>query len=269
MRILNKFGKEFLVVSRIYSRFIANIKIENLAKFYVNILESLPQKTDVFLFEKVCEINKQLNTHMLDEELVEQNRYRIILDIISESVLSACDYFGWPKEDFHLAYAQARNIGFLNEYVLVKPKSSKNRLNVASVVVSQTKDELSLYLDLLYKPTNSTRRVKLIQLVTYLDRFDDIVYSIRWVNNEEIIFSNKDKEIHFRYFINEGKMEMFFTPNIHDEEYLNKCVKLWDPNLTIEEFHEITQLPPLSHPSLEEIKTKIQNYDNVMKKSTF
>jgi hypothetical protein len=58
---------------------------------------------------------------------------------------------------------------------------------------------------------------------------------LKWINNEEVLISNRAEEINFRFSVSNEKVELFLTPRVHDEEFLQNELILLNPNTPKEE----------------------------------
>lgn len=239
---LVKYSKEFLFVSKLYSRFISDVKIENLRKIAIQLVNShdLDHVIPANKLTKVCLIHRYFEWKNLEDEVLEINRYRVILDLIIDVLLEISEKFNWPKEAFMNAYLEATKSGFKNEYVLLPPKFSNDGRYSASLVVVRDKEYSSIFIQLIVKKHES--EIKIIELKKisfYEDDLSNIAKSLKWINNEEFVISNKEEEINFKYSVQNNVVEIFLTPGTHDEKYLQDELKLLNPETSKEEYLEI------------------------------
>lgn len=232
-------SKDLIFVSRLYSRFIADFKITNLRKITIDMTDVYGDKTmitGVNRLSPVCIINKAFNWEDYETEAEQIARYKVLLDFMHGAVLEAAERFEWPKELFEKAYAESLATGFTNEYVIVRPKSSKDRRHVASVLARHSRDYVAIIVELKNKKDESeTNQIELMKVNFGEDVFSGIVHKIKWVSNGDLVISNKDEEINFRMSVQDGNAEMFLTPRIHSQEYLQDELKILDPDVPKEE----------------------------------
>lgn len=240
--VQDKFGNDFSFVFRIYNRFISNVKIQDLRKIFIETF-STQESESIDFFDSLCHIRKYIDWNVHFKVEGDFDRYKFILNFIQETILEICDRFDWPKDGFEDAYLKTINTGFINEYVLISPKTSKDRKHTAMVLVKSKADIVELFLVILnYRDKSVLKSLKLIDLPFYYDCFTDVVQSLHWLDDNEIVLSNIDKEINYRYILGRNELEMFFTPVYLDGDALKNKVKLWNPNLTVEEFQDLACL---------------------------
>lgn len=237
-----KYSQEFLYVSKLYSRFISDVKIENLRKIAIQLVNShdaahiIPTNK----LTKVCLVYRYFEWQNLENEALEINRYKILLDLILDAILEISGKFNWPVEPFKNAYLEVTKTGFKNEYVLLAPKLSNDRRYSASLVVARDKEYSSIFIELIDKKhEGEIKKIELIKISFYEDDLSNIAKSLKWVNNEEFVISNREEEINFKYSILKNVSEMFLTPRTHDEKYLQDELKLLNPETSKEEYLEI------------------------------
>lgn len=237
-----QYGRDALFISRLYSRFIADIKIYNLRKISIEIIE-YADKVHIIPTHKltnVCVIYKYLDLSVLSEVKQETTICEFLLDFVLESIIELCEKYHWPKEKFKEAYDKVIESKFKNEFVLLSQKLSNDKRYGASIIVNSIKEYVSILLELNDKnQCDETRRIELAKIVYYRDEFSNIVHNLKWVSNEELIVSNKDEEINFKFSVQNEFPELFLTPKMHNEKYLKDELKLLNPSTSREECLEI------------------------------
>lgn len=236
---LLKHSKEFIYISKLYSRFISDVKIVNLRKIDIQLVNSQDSTRIINSNQltKVCLIYKYFDWQNFEKETIEINRFKIILDLILDTLLEFYKEFNWPIAEFRNAYSQVIQAGFRNEYVLLAPKVSKNKRYHASLVSVSSKEYNSIFIELTdVIKENETKRFELMKISMYEEDLSIIAKTLKWINNDEFIISNKDKEINFKVSIGSELPELFLTPRIHDERYLLDELKLLDPETSPEEY---------------------------------
>ncbi len=237
-----KFGNELIFISRIYSRFINKIKIENLNKISIQIeYPGFPNRIiPPSKLIKVCVFYKNFDWKILENEPLELNRYKTILDLILESILELAKKFNWPKEEFIKAYNEVCNTNFLDEFEIITPKFSKDKRFQASIKVNRNKDFCHVFTMLKEKTEdNEIQKIEILKTRFYEDNFSKIIKTLKWIDNDEFVVSNKDEEINFKYSIQTKKFDLLLTPKIHKMEYLQDELKLLNPFTSVEEFKMI------------------------------
>lgn len=237
----SKFENEFIFISRIYSRFISKIKVENLNKITI-LIESKGYPTRIIppnKLIKVCVLYRNFNLKILENESIELKRYQIILALIKDSILELARKFNWPEEEFINAYQEVCHTNFIDEFEIIAAKSSKNKRFKASVNVTRNKNYCSIFVKLKDNNTNEIREIEILKTRFYEDNFSRITKTLKWINNDEFQVSNKEGELNFIYSILDQKFEVIISPKIHQEEYLQDELKLLDPFTPIEEFNKI------------------------------
>lgn len=237
-----QYGRYLLFLSRLYSRFVSYVKIENLRKIAIQLVDS-PDEVQVIPTNKltlVCLIYEYYDLQNFDNQLTEYEKYKILLDLLLDTLLSASEKFNWPQEPFKDAYSKVIKSEFINEYVLIQPKLSKDRKFSASIIANHTQEYVSIIIELINKKQGGAiKKVELIKVVYFKDDFADVVHTLKWVNNEEIEISNRDEEINFKYAIHKDVSELFLTPKAHDAKYLQDQLKLLNPETSKEKYLEI------------------------------
>lgn len=237
-----KYSKEFLFISKLYSRFISDVKIENLNKIAIQLVNS---HDAVFIIPtnkltKVCLIYRYFEWKSVENEALEINRYKIILKMIFDALLETSEKFNWPVEPFKNAYYEVTKTEFKNEYVLLASKLSKDRRYSASLFVVRDKEYSSIFIELIDKKLGGdVKKLELLKVSFYEDDLSNIAQSLKWINDEEFVVSNKEQEINLKYSIQKDVLEMILTPRTHDEEYLLNQLKLLNPETSEEEYLEI------------------------------
>jgi hypothetical protein len=237
-----QYGRDLLFISRLYSRFISDVKIDNLRKISIEIIES-PDKAHIIpthKLTKVCVLNKHLDLSVLSEIKQETTLHEFFLDFVLESMMELSEKFHWPKEKFKEAYNKVIESKFKNEFVLLSQKHSNDKRYGASIIVNSNKEYVLIILELNdKKQCDETRRIELAKIVYNKDEFSNIVHKLKWVSNGELIVSNKDEEINFKFSVQNEIPEMFLTPKMHNEKYLQDELKLLNPSTSKEECLEI------------------------------
>jgi len=233
-----QYGRDLLFISRLYSRFISDIKIDNLRKISIEIIES-PDKAHIIPTHKlikVCLFYKYLDLGVLINIKQKANLDEFFLDFVLESMMELSKKFHWPKEKFKDAYDKVIESKFKNEFVLLSQKLSNDKRYGALIIVNSTKEYVSIILEVNdKKQSHETTRIELAKIVYYIDEFSNIVHKIKWISNEELIVSNKDEEINFKFSVRNEFLEMFLTPKVHNEKYLQDELKLLNPDTSKEE----------------------------------
>jgi hypothetical protein len=237
-----QYGRDLLFLSRLFSRFINDVKIDNLRKIAIQLVDS-PNKAHIIPANKlilVCLIYEYYDLENYNNEPTKLGKYKILLDLLLNTLQKTSEKFNWPKEPFEDAYSKVIKFGFNNEYVLLQPKLSKDRRFSGSIIANHTQEYVSIIVELIdKKQEGAIKKLELLKVVYFKDDFSDIVHTIKWINNEEFIISNKDGEINFKYSLRNEVLEMFLTPRIHDEKYLQDELKLLNPETSEEEYLEI------------------------------
>lgn len=225
------YSKESIYVSRIFSKYISDLKIKNLRKIYIGIVTTPNEYRVIPTHEltKVCLIYKYLDWQNYENINLESNRYKIFLDFILVTLLEVSDKFDWPKEYFEKAYAEVIKSKFKNIITLLPSKFSKDKKHSASVIVNCDKDVSSITIELQSIQERDLKRFELINITSLVDNFSRVVHRIKWISNEELIISNKEDEINFKFSIPNGLAEIFLTPRTHDEKYLQDELTLLNP----------------------------------------
>lgn len=240
--IQTQYGRHALFVSRLYSRFISDVKIDNLRKISIEIIES-SDKTHIIpahKLTKVCVFYKHLDLSVLSKIKQETTIYGFFLDFVLESMIELSEKFHWPKEKFKNAYIRVIESKFKNEFILLSQKFSNDKRYGASIIVNSKRDYDSMILEVKDKKQHDeTRRIELARIVYYRDEFSNIVHKLKWVSNEDLIISNKDEEINFKFSVQNEVPEIFITPKVHNEKYLLDELKLLNPNTSKEDRIEI------------------------------
>lgn len=240
--VQTQYGRDALFISRLYSRFISDIKIDNLRKISIEIIES-PDKVHIIpthKLTKVCVHYKYLEMSILSEMKQKATIDEFFLDFVLESMMELSEKFHWPKEKFKEAYNKIIESKFKNEFVLLSQKLSNDKRYGASIIINSIKEYVSIILELNdKKQCDETRIIELAKIVYYRDEFSNIVHKLKWVSNEELIVSNKDEEINFKFSVQNEVPEMFLTPKMHNEKYLQDELKLLNPGTSKEECLEI------------------------------
>ncbi|MCF1752214.1 hypothetical protein [Mariniradius sediminis] len=236
------FGREFIFVCRFFSRFLSEVRIENLSKILIEIIEP-PQKAyliNTHKLTRVASARRFFNWKMIEEESSDKARFRIILDFLQFTVQELCNEFGWPVEGFDKAYSEVIRSDFRNEYVILTPKNSKNRKLSALVKVSTTTENNAISAEIFSKHDKKfKRKIHLTKCVFYKDDFSDLVKMLHWETDDLFIVSNKNKEIHFRVSVKEEKSEIVLSPRINSRDYLIEELKLSNPETSDQEANEI------------------------------
>lgn len=237
--ISTKFSKYAIFVSRLYSRLISEIKIVDLRKITIEIIDD-PKRNHVIpthKLTKVCLISKYFDLTQLNSLDDQREIHQLLLEFIFQSILEFAEKFDWPLSQFKLAYDKVIELDFKNEFVLISNKYSKDRKYSASIIVNSLQEHISIRIEIEGK---KSKKIELIKIVYYFDDFSNIIYKLKWINSDEIIVSNKDEEINFIVFIDKEISEIYLTPKIHDEVFLKDEIKRINPNTSIKERIDIT-----------------------------
>lgn len=240
-----KYSKELLFVSRLYSRFISNIKIENLQKIAIQLID-LPSSAITIQSNKlikVCLIYKYLDFEVLDNLASDKKRFKFILDFMLEAIIEASRKFNWPVELFQIAYDEVIKTGFNNEYPLTVPKLSRDGRWSALLLVVVNCDYSTIYVELTDRRNKiGIRKIEIVKISFYENNLLNIASGLKWINNnDDILISNSVGEINFKYSIPKNTVEILLKPRKHDEGYLLEELKLLNPNTSNEEYISIIQ----------------------------
>jgi hypothetical protein len=238
------YGKDLLFVSRLYSRFISDIKIEYLSKIAVEIVD-FPDKTSIMPTHKlilVCVISEYFDFETLNMAKTKNEKYKLILDMLIKSLRKASKEFNWPQKLFENAYENVLETNFVNEYDLLKPKTSKCRRFIATIKANHNPDFISIFLEVTDKEhKGSPIKIDILNVVYFVDDFSEIIHGFKWIKNDELITYNKTKDINFKISLKTKSTELFLTPTINDESYLLDELKLINPNTPLTECIEINR----------------------------
>ena len=237
-----KYSKELLFVSKLYSRFISDVKIDNLRKIAIQLVNSRDAAYVVPTnkLTKVCLVYRYFECQNFENEELETDRYKILLDLILDVILEISGKFNWPVEAFKNAYSEVTQTGFNNEYVLMDPKLSNDRRYSASLFVVRNKEYSSIFIELIDKKhEGEIKKIELIKVSFFENDLSNIAKKLKWINNEEFVVSNKEGEINFKVSVPNNVSEIFLTPRIHDEKYLQDELKLLNPETSQEEYLNI------------------------------
>jgi hypothetical protein len=233
-----QYGRDLIFISKIYSHYISNIKIKNLRKISMEIVE-FPDKTRIIpthKLTKVCLIHKYLNLNVLIGMEEGTQTYNTFLDFLLQNMIELSEIFKWPHENFKEAYNMVIKSNYNYEFVQLSPKLSSDKRYSASVIVKCIKDYNSIILELDDRThSENKRRIELTKIIYYMDDFSNILHKLKWINNEELLVSNKEEEINFLYSLKNDAFELFLTPRIHNEKYLKDELVLLNPVSKMEE----------------------------------
>lgn len=230
---------EFAFISKFYSSFLSDLKVKDLRKIVIAINDPYTREgiepSDKYI--KVCVITKKLSYDNLIIENSEEKRLEFMLNYIHEILINCAQELRWPLDPFEFAYSKILELNYKFQYTLIREKYSKNRRYSISIEV----DVLINYNLISLKITDFKSdlikpfRFDLMKASVYVDDLSGIVKTFSWINNEEIVISNKEKEINFKFSILEKKLELFLTPTNNSEEYLLDEFKLFSAETSNEE----------------------------------
>lgn len=250
-----QYGKDLLFISRLYSRFISDVEIVNLRKISIEIID-FSNKSHIIpthKLTKVCVLYKYLDYSILNNIKQESIKCMFFLDFLLESIMELAEIFDWPKEKFKEAYNMVIETKFKNEFVLLSQKLSNDKRYGASIIVNNNQEYVSFILELKdNKLSDETRKIEFLRIVYYTDEFSNIIHKFKWVNNEELIISNKEGEINFKFSVHKGFSEIFLAPKVHDEKFLLDELKLLNSDTSKEERFEINNKRIANHSSMQE-----------------
>jgi hypothetical protein len=233
------FNQEASFVSRIYSGFISSVKMTNVRRITVELVG--PNERAIFYplsdLIKVCRITMPFD-FTAHGALQEQERYRVLLDLILTTLIEGSSRYKWNEGPFKEAYSKALNTRFKNEYILVLHKKSPSEKYEASVTVLNTKVHSIVTLET-KTFDGQIQRTELIKVKSWEENLS-IVKNIEWVDDHELIVANAGAEINFRCFPWDQKVDIFFTPRVHDEVFLKDELSLLNPATSQSEYLRIT-----------------------------
>jgi hypothetical protein len=238
--LVERYSKEMVFVSRLFTRFLSDWHPKNLRKITIFIIDSSQKEgtSSANSLTKVCLIYKYFEWTSFNKEESQIDKYKILLDFMFKTLTEASKQFGWPVEVFTEAYSKVIASNFINEYPLLAPKPSPDKKHSASVSVRVDKDYSTIFLEV--KDTGGQiQKGELTKVTQQKDDFLSIVKNISWTDNNLLVISNEDNEINFKYSLEKQTAEIFLTPNIHDERYLLDELKLRNPSTSKEESLEI------------------------------
>lgn len=238
-----KYGKELNYISRLFSKFLSDLKIENLRKIYIGLVDfpNMARIIPATKLTKVCLIYRYCEWRTIEKNVLEIDRYRAILDLILETLLETAEQFDWPKESFKNAHLKVIQSHFRNEIALIAPKFSRDKSYCANVIVDCNKEFSSFIALIQHVQNDNLEKVEIIKITSLVDDFSRIIHKLKWINTEEFVITNRDQEINFKYSIKENALKLFLTPRIHDEKYLHDELKLLNPQTSMQEFLDINR----------------------------
>lgn len=237
--LLSTYGNETTFISRLFTRLLAEWRPKNLLKIAIQIVDSKEKEKIVpsNRFTKACAIYTYFEFTPLHNEQNQTSRYKILLDLMLSALTKGSEEFGWPIEVFNATYSKIMNSNFINEYSLLAPKMSPDKRHSAFMVASIERDWSTIFLEIKDKFAQ-IKKVEVIKLAQHKDDFS-IAKNIKWIDNKDLVISNQDNEINVRYTLFNESIEIFLTPNIHNEDYLQDELKLLSPDTSKEESIEI------------------------------
>lgn len=236
---------EFAFISKFYSSFLSDLKVKDLRKIVIAINDPYTSEgiEPSNLYIKVCVISKKLSYDELIVQNSEEKRLEFMLNYIHEILINCAQELRWPLDPFEFAYSKILELKYKFQYTLIREKYSKNKRYGISIEVDVFKNYnlISLKITDFKSDLIKSIRLDLMKASFYGDDLSGIVKTFSWINNEEIVISNKEKEINFKFSILEKKVELFFTPINNSELYLLDEYKLFSAETPSEERSKIFQ----------------------------
>jgi hypothetical protein len=233
---INQFNQEAIFISRLYNRFISTVKLDSVQRITIELVNP----TEKILFYplsrliKVCRITKPFD--ILEFLNTSAEKDRVLLDLIMNTLTEASVHYKWSESIFREAYLKVLDINFKNEYTLLPAKVSPNKKYTASVGVQIDRTYATIFIDI---TGDQMQKVELIKVKPWEEEFS-ITKRIRWVDNDELVVSNSDEEINFKYSLVGKNVEMILTPKLHNEKYLQDELILLNPVTSETEYVQIT-----------------------------
>lgn len=221
------FNNITISLSILYSKFIKNIRIDNLNKIAIRIVDDPDQS---YIFEpnsitKVCALFRYCDLSEIRKVQDLKTVYLFFLNLIQDSVLELADKYHWPVNGFKEAYNKVIEADFINEFIIIPAKKSKNRKNSISVMGLGSKDYISISLIVKSDQNQNEEKTEILRTVFFMDDLRDIIFSLKWIDNETALISNKDGEINFRFSIIDKSIKLILTPHKHDSAFLKNMLK--------------------------------------------
>src|SRR5690606_18180055 len=135
--------------------------------------------------------------------------YKIILDLMKESIILTCQKFGWDRKPFEEAYDQVLNSKFEFSIKAGEEVMSKSKTLLAFVQVDVKLDYAKVSVvvwDLLNN--QFVDKIEMLKINLYEIDNKDLFIKIKWISDNEITIFNDTGEIGFRISLKRGISEL-------------------------------------------------------------
>jgi len=234
-RLLAQYARDTIFVSRLFNRFLTGWDTHRLLRIVVAMVDAVEKEEHVSpnRYSEVCIIYRYFAFDQAYDEQPEMVRYKVLLDFLFNTLTESARELDWPLEVFHEAYSEVLSTNFINEYNLTSPQPSPDRTYYAVPMVRVARNLSTIFLKL-KSVTGTTRAVEILKIAPSKDDFS-IVSHMRWIDNSELLLSNADDEIYFRFILSRESIEIFFAPRMHPKSYLQDELILLNPDTTRDE----------------------------------
>lgn len=218
-------------VMGLYNGLLEDVKIADLGMITIELVDSkqFEEVIPTNHLVKVCVIYKYFNWEQYEKQLEEFEKDKMLLDFIQETILMYAKQFDWPIKQFDDAYKAVIKSRFNYKYMLLKSKKSKNKQYEAEVWVEMKKGYKLIFVNLTSIKSKKSLNIEVIKIDFTEIFWHHLIDKFVWVNDEEIIITNKLKEINFKINVVTLTNEIFFTPKENDEKYLQDEMILINP----------------------------------------
>jgi len=232
VELVERYNHETMFVARLFTRYLSDWSHNNLQKILILIVNSRRKDgvSSANWITGVCVLYRYFDWSLLDNEKDQISRYKILLDFLFSALTEAAKKFGFPAEVFADAYARIIAGGYVNECTLLSATPSPDNIHSASVRVRLDKSHSTIFLEVADK-CRIVQKTAIFKIAQHEDDFGIFVGNIKWLGNNELMISNKEDEIHLKYSLASQTAEIFFTPKIHEEQYLRDEIRLLNPDM--------------------------------------
>jgi hypothetical protein len=162
-------------------------------------------------FSPVVNIRKSYNFNLF-ATLDSTTRNEAILNLIRLCINEATKKFSWEIHWFEEIVDEIRASGFRSQYIEGKIKESKSKEYKAGVEVDMQLGCAVISIVFYSRENIVVRRAELIKVHPNRLFISPLIGDTKWLSDKEFEVVNKEREIHFKASVENGAVEVYFTP---------------------------------------------------------
>ncbi len=226
-----QFNGDCYVISDLFIRCL-NLQIKGLTKIRIQLASeknikriSGPDKMFPFV------IMTQSFDYALYDSLSKNERRKMILETLYESIQLICKEFNYDLAPFTAAYEKVKELNYENRFMYDKLRPSPDKKYKAGVQIEV--NEMAASISTVYFDSKTMQLYKQVNILNTIPHFLFMYQFVNkglWVDSETYTVTNKSQEVQFITSLKKDTVDIKLIPQTHTLEELQEALKRVQPH---------------------------------------